>query len=99
MIFALFTVVGLFALLKGVAWIKRDPTDVNAQNPYLFPQYIDTQLDSAMAQATHNMPAKPSYVPSCYTSYVKPVLDVNSSPYYKLEEILTHYRKIEIVNN
>ena len=75
MIFALFTVVGLFALLKGVAWIKRDPTDVNAQNPYLFPQYIDTQLDSAMAQATHNMPAKLSYVPSYYTSYVKPVLD------------------------
>lgn len=75
MIFALFTVVGLFALLKGVAWIKRDPADVNAQNPYLFPQYIDTQLDSAMAQANHNMPAKPSYVPSCYTSYVKPVLD------------------------
>ena len=31
--------------------------------------------------------------------YVKPVLDVNSSPYYELEEILTHYRKIEIVNN
>lgn len=75
MIFALFTVIGLFALLKGVAWIKRDPVDVNAQNPYLFPQYIDTQLDSAMVQATHNMPEKPSYVPSCYTSYVKPVLD------------------------
>ena len=31
--------------------------------------------------------------------YVKPVLDVNSSPYYELEEILTHCRKIEIVNN
>ncbi len=75
MIFALFTVIGLFALLKGVAWIKRDPADVNAQNPYLFPQYIDTQLDSAMAQAAHNMPAKLTCDPSCYTSYVKPVLD------------------------
>ena len=31
--------------------------------------------------------------------YVNPVLYVNSSPYYELEEILTHYRKIEIVNN
>ena len=31
--------------------------------------------------------------------YVNPVLYVNSSPYYVLEEILTHYRKIEIVNN
>lgn len=75
MIFALFTVVGLFALLKGVAWIKRDPTDVNAQNPYLFPQYIDTQLDPAMAQAARNMPIKPDYTPSSYTANLKPILD------------------------
>ncbi len=75
MIFALFTVVGLFALLKGVAWIKRDPTDVNAQNPYLFPQYIDTQLDPAMAQAAHNMPIKPGYTPSFYIANLKPILD------------------------
>lgn len=26
-------------------------------------------------------------------------LDVNSSPGYKLEEVLKHYRKIEIMNN
>lgn len=75
MIFALFTIIGLFALLKGVAWIRKDPTDVNTQNPYLFPQYIDTQLDPVMAQVAHNMPVKPSYVPSFYTAHVKPVLD------------------------
>lgn len=75
MIFALFTVVGFFALLKGVAWVKRDPTDVNAQNPYLLPLYIDAQLAPAMAQAAHNIPIKPSYVPSCYSTYLKPVLD------------------------
>lgn len=75
MFFALFTVVGLFALLKGVAWIKRDPIGVNTQNPYLFQQYIDIQLDQSMAQAARNMPAKPSYVPSFYTAHIKPVLD------------------------
>ena len=31
--------------------------------------------------------------------YVKRVSDVKNSPYYELEEILTHYRKIEIMNN
>ncbi len=29
--------------------------------------------------------------------YVKRVFDVNSSPSYKLEEVLKHYRKIEIM--
>ena len=29
--------------------------------------------------------------------YVKPVPDVNSSPTYELEEVLKHYRKIEIM--
>lgn len=29
--------------------------------------------------------------------YVKPVPDVNSSPAYELEEVLKHYRKIEIM--
>lgn len=29
--------------------------------------------------------------------YVKRALDVNSSPSYKLEEVLKHYRKIEIM--
>lgn len=72
---ALITLICLFVLLKVVAFIKKDPVDVNAQNPYLFPQYIDSQLDPAMAQAARNMPVKPSYAPSCYTSYVKPVLD------------------------
>lgn len=71
----LITLICLFVLLKVVAFIKKDPEDVNTQNPYLFPQYIDTQLDPAMAQAAHNMPAKPSYAPSFYTVYVKPVLD------------------------
>lgn len=31
--------------------------------------------------------------------YVKLVSDVNSSPYYELEEVLRYYRKIEIMNN
>jgi hypothetical protein len=29
--------------------------------------------------------------------YVKQVFDVNSSPAYELEEVLKHYRKIEIM--
>lgn len=29
--------------------------------------------------------------------YVKQVFDVNSSPTYELEEVLKHYRKIEIM--
>lgn len=29
--------------------------------------------------------------------YVKQVLDVNDSPSYELEEVLKHYRKIEIM--
>lgn len=29
--------------------------------------------------------------------YVKRVLDVNSNPTYELEEVLKHYRKIEIM--
>lgn len=29
--------------------------------------------------------------------YVKRVFDVNSSPSYKLEEVLKHYRNIEIM--
>ncbi len=29
--------------------------------------------------------------------YVKPFGDVNSSPAYELEEVLKHYRKIEIM--
>lgn len=29
--------------------------------------------------------------------YVKRVFDVNSSPAYELEEVLKHYRKIEIM--
>ena len=75
MISALVTVVGLFVLLKGIAWIKRDPADVNVQNPYLFPLYVDTQLDASMAQAVRNMPVKPSYTPSFYTVRIKSVLD------------------------
>lgn len=35
----------------------------------------------------------------CSVIYVKRILDVNSSPYYELEEVLKHYRKIEIMNN
>lgn len=35
----------------------------------------------------------------CSVIYVKKVLDVNSSPYYELEEVLKHYRKIEIMDN
>lgn len=31
--------------------------------------------------------------------YVKQVLDVNSTPYYELEEVLKHYGKIEIIKN
>ena len=30
-------------------------------------------------------------------AYVKQVSDVNSSPAYELEEVLKHYRKIEIM--
>lgn len=66
----------LFLLLKLVAFFKKDPADINAQNPYLFPQYIDTQLEPAMAQAARNMPAKPGYVPSFYVTYLKPILDI-----------------------
>lgn len=73
---AFITCICLFVLLKMVAFMKRDPARVNSQNPYLFPQYIDTQLEPVMAQAAHHMPAKPAYVPSFYTTYVKPVLDV-----------------------
>lgn len=29
--------------------------------------------------------------------YVKRILDVNNSPSYELEEVLKHYRKIEIM--
>ena len=72
---ALITLICLFALLKVVAFIKKDPVDVNTKNPYLLPQYIDTQLDSTMAQAAHNMPAKPSYAPSFYAAHLKPILD------------------------
>ena len=35
----------------------------------------------------------------CSVIYVKKVLDVNSSPSYELEEVLKHYRKIEIMDN
>ena len=35
----------------------------------------------------------------CSVIYVKRILDVNSSPYYELEEVLKHYRKIEIMND
>lgn len=31
------------------------------------------------------------------TVYVKRMLDVNDSPSYELEEVLKHYRKIEIM--
>ncbi len=31
--------------------------------------------------------------------YVKQISDVNSSPSYELEEVLKHYRKIEIMSN
>lgn len=31
--------------------------------------------------------------------YVKRILDVNSTPYYELEEVLKHYRKIEIIKD
>ncbi len=72
---ALITLICLFLLFKLVAFIKKDPVAVNAQNPYLFPQYIDTQLDPAMAQAARNMPARPNYVPSFYVTYLKPILD------------------------
>jgi len=75
----LITLICLFVLLKVVAFIKKDPTNVNAQNPYLFPQYIDSLLDSAMAQAARNMPVKPGYVPSFYAAYIKPLLDMGLS--------------------
>ena len=29
--------------------------------------------------------------------YVKKAFNVNSSPYYELEEVLKHYRKIEVM--
>ena len=35
----------------------------------------------------------------CSVIYVKKVLDVNSSPSCELEEVLKHYRKIEIMDN
>lgn len=38
----------------------------------------------------------------CSVIYVKRILDVNSSPYYELEDALNalkHCRKIEIMNN
>lgn len=31
--------------------------------------------------------------------YVKHVYDVKSSPIYKLEEVLKHYRKVEIIGD
>lgn len=31
--------------------------------------------------------------------YVKRISDVNSTPAYELEDVLKHYRKIEIMNN
>lgn len=33
----------------------------------------------------------------CSVIYVKRTADVNDSPYYELEEVLKHYRKIEIM--
>ena len=37
----------------------------------------------------------------CSVIYVKKVLNVNSTPtsYYELEEVLKHYRKIEIIGD
>lgn len=37
----------------------------------------------------------------CSVIYVKKVLNVNSAPtsYYELEEVLKHYRKIEIIGD
>lgn len=67
--------IALFVFLKFFAFVRRESVSVNAQNPYLFPQCIDTQLDQTMAKAAHNIPTKPSYIPSSYTTYVKPVLD------------------------
>jgi len=31
--------------------------------------------------------------------YVKRIYDVNDSPSYELEEVLNHYRKIEVMEN
>ena len=31
--------------------------------------------------------------------YVKSVSDVNSTPFYELEDVLKHYRKIEIIGD
>lgn len=33
----------------------------------------------------------------CTVIYVKRTFDVNSSPSYELEEVLKHYRKVEII--
>lgn len=33
----------------------------------------------------------------CTVIYVKRIFDVNSSPSYELEEVLKHYRKVEII--
>ena len=35
----------------------------------------------------------------CSVIYVKKVFDVNSTPYHELEDVLKHYRKIEIMDN
>ena len=35
----------------------------------------------------------------CSVIYVKRILDVNGSPYHELEDVLKHYRKIEIMDN
>ena len=35
----------------------------------------------------------------CSVIYVNVILDVNSTPVYELDEVLKHYRKIEIMNN
>lgn len=34
----------------------------------------------------------------CSVIYVNVILDVNSTPVYELDEVLKHYRKIEIMN-
>ena len=35
----------------------------------------------------------------CSVIYVKKVLNVNNTPYHELEEVLKHYRKIEIMGD
>lgn len=35
----------------------------------------------------------------CSVIYVKRVFNVNSTPYHELEEVLKHYRKIEIMGD